>query len=115
VIELKFDDSNKLVGWAVGNSSNPHSIQHSYLQYVEKKGDILERGINVCDGTNVYTFVPDNGRNTLTPKVIPTTLVANGPLVWEVEQQINSVSSSLFKILKVFTHWPSMLCFSFSV
>ena len=35
VIELKFDDSNKLVGWAVGNSSdNPHSIQHSYLQYV---------------------------------------------------------------------------------
>ena len=75
VIELKFDDSNKLVGWAVGNSSdNPHSIQHSYLQYVEKKGDILERGINVCDGTNVYTFVPDNGRNTLTPKV--------GPLIW---------------------------------
>ena len=67
VIELKFDDSNKLVGWARGNSSNkPHSIQHSYLQYVERKG---KDQINVCDGTNVYTFVPDNGTNTLTPKV----------------------------------------------
>ena len=67
VMELKFDDSNKLVGWAGGNDS--HSIQHSYMQYVEKKGDVLERSINVCDGTNVYTFVPDDGRNTLSPKV----------------------------------------------
>ena len=66
-MELKFDDSNKLVGWAGGNdSSNPHSIKHSYLQYVEKKSDDV---LNVCSGTNVYTFVPDDGRNTLTPKV----------------------------------------------
>ena len=30
---------------------------------------------------------------------IPTTLVANGPLVWEAEQQINSVSLTLHYLL----------------
>ena len=29
------------------------------------------------------------------PQYIPTTIVANGPLVWEIEQEINSVSSLL--------------------
>jgi len=77
VIELKFDDNNKLVGWAGGNSTNiPHSIQHSYLQYVERKG---KDQINVCDGTNVYTFVPDNGT-----REEHSYTQGRGPLIWIV-------------------------------
>ena len=65
VLELNFNGSNKLVGWGKGNET--HSVQHSYVQYVEKAGTLFR--LNPCDGTNVYTFVPDVGRNTLTPEV----------------------------------------------
>ena len=65
VLELNFNGRNKLVGWGKGNET--HSVQHSYVQYVEKAGTLFH--LNPCDGTNVYTFVPDVGRNTLTPEV----------------------------------------------
>ena len=73
---------------------------------------------NVCDGTNVYTFVPQlENTLVLTPKAsegrgvcscdlyvyhaqkVHTTITANGPLVWEVAQTVNSVSCHICDLI----------------
>ncbi len=64
-LKMVFDSSNHLSSWSA--SGPTHSINHSYVQYVERKGSLE---INVCDGSNVYTFVPDEGRKILTPEVV---------------------------------------------
>lgn len=66
-LRLLFNESGHLTSWTNLRTGVTHSMQHDYLQRVEK-GSVNEW--NVCDGTNVYTFVPDDGVNQLTPKVL---------------------------------------------
>ncbi len=65
VQKLTFDANNHLYSWS-SVAGSAHRVNHSYVQYRERKG-ILE--VTVCDGSNVYTFVPDQGRYVLTPEV----------------------------------------------
>ena len=65
-LRLQFNESGHLSSWTDLSSSVTHPLQHSYLQEAERENLNEE---NVCDGTNVYTFVPDDGSTVLTPKV----------------------------------------------
>ena len=47
-----------------------HTLSATPTQYFEKAG-LLDL-FTVCGGTNVCTFVPDEGSQTLTPKVRST-------------------------------------------
>ena len=65
-IQLMFNTTGHLVKWTSLNSGVVHTLEQQYVQEFEKAG--LDE-LNVCDGTNVYTFVPDDGSTVLTPKV----------------------------------------------
>ena len=65
-LKLVFNGSGHLASWTELRSGATHSVQHNYLQRAEKES---VNEWNVCDGTNVYTFVPDEGVTQLTPKV----------------------------------------------
>ena len=65
-LRLEFNDTGHLSTWTDLRTGVSHHLSHLYLQEAEKEGLDEE---NVCDGTNVYTFVPDSGRTVLTPKV----------------------------------------------
>ena len=65
-LKLSFNESGHLVSWTDLSSGVTYSLQHDYLQEIEKE-NLNE--VNVCDGTNVYTFVPDDGNKLLTPEV----------------------------------------------
>ena len=66
VIKVSFDGNGHVQGWTTADGGT-HPFSHAYTQYFEKAG--LEDLFTVCGGTNVYTFVPDEGSQTLTPKV----------------------------------------------
>ena len=66
-LKLLFNESGHLTSWTDLVTSVSYSLQHEYLQEVEKAG-LIE--VDVCTGTSVYTFVPDDGSHVLTPKVI---------------------------------------------
>ena len=66
-LRLEFNGTGHLVSWSDLRAGVSHSLSHLYLQEAEKE-DLNEE--NVCDGTNVYTFVPDRGTTVLTPKVM---------------------------------------------
>ena len=66
-LKLLFNESGHLTSWTDLVTSASYSLQHEYLQEVEKAG-LIE--VDVCTGTSVYTFVPDDGSHVLTPKVI---------------------------------------------
>lgn len=61
-----FNTTGHLVKWTSLSTRDVHTLEQQYVQEVEKEG--LDE-FNVCDGTNVYTFVPDDGSTVLTPKV----------------------------------------------
>lgn len=63
---MSFDDNGHIQGWTTADGGT-HPFSHTYTQYFEKAG-LLDL-FTVCGGTNVYTFVPDKGSQTLTPKV----------------------------------------------
>lgn len=65
-LKLLFNESGHLSSWTDLQSGVKHSVQHDYLQRAEKES---VNEWNVCDGTNVYTFVPDKGVTQLTPMV----------------------------------------------
>ena len=65
-LKLLFNETGHLSSWSDLTTSVTYSLQHEYLQEVEKVG-LME--LNVCTGTNVYTFVPGDGSHVLTPKV----------------------------------------------
>ena len=65
-LRLEFNDTGHLSTWTDLRTGASHHLNHLYLQEAEKEGLNEE---NVCDGTNVYTFVPDSGSIVLTPKV----------------------------------------------
>ncbi|KAL5497387.1 hypothetical protein EMCRGX_G013852 [Ephydatia muelleri] len=97
-IELNFNATNHLVGWSSPTSNGSHSVEQEYIQYVERKAFL---DFNVCDGTNVYTFVPQlEDTLVLTPKKLHTTITANGPLVWEVTQTLNSYLNNSIRLFK---------------
>lgn len=58
-LQLHFNASNHLTAWSVRASNTTHSIDYNYVQYFEKKG---LNPLSVCDGTNVYTFVPSSSK-----------------------------------------------------
>ena len=65
-IQLDFNTTNHLNGWSSPASNGSRPVVQEYLQYVERKA-LLD--FNVCDGTNVYTFVPQLEHTmVLTPK-----------------------------------------------
>ena len=66
VIKVSFDGSGHIQGWTTADGGT-HPFSHTYTQYFEKAG-VLDL-FTVCGGTNVYTFVPDEGSQILTPKV----------------------------------------------
>ena len=66
VIKVSFDGNGHVQGWTTADGGT-HPFSHAYTQYFEKAG--LEDLFTVCGGTNVYTFVPDEGSQVLTPKV----------------------------------------------
>ena len=66
-LKLSFNESGHLTSWTDLRSGTTHALQHQYLQAAEKAS--LEDEVNVCEGTNVYTFVPDDGITGLTPEV----------------------------------------------
>eukprot|EP00731_Ephydatia_muelleri_P009267 Em0004g1605a len=97
-IELNFNATNHLVGWSSPASNGSHSVEQEYIQYVERKADL---DFNVCDSTNVYTYVPQlEDTLVLTPNNPPTTITANGPLVWEVTQTLNSYLNNSIRLFK---------------
>ena len=65
-LKLSFDEAGQLTGWTNQHSGAEYTVQQEFLQEAEKE-NLNE--FNVCDGTNVYTFVPDDGSKVLTPKV----------------------------------------------
>ena len=66
-LKLLFNESGHLASWSDLRTGVTYALQQEYLQEVEK-GTL--NVLNVCDGTNVYTFVPDYGSSVLTPKVV---------------------------------------------
>ena len=66
VIKVSFDANGHVQGWTTADGGT-HPFSHAYTQYFEKVG-LLDL-ITVCGGTNVYTFVPDEGSQILTPQV----------------------------------------------
>ena len=71
-LRLVFNESGHLATWTDLQTGAVHSLDHQYLQTAEKRGLDEE---NVCDGSTVYTFVPDRGTTVLTPKVKSVTSV----------------------------------------
>ena len=65
-LRLQFNSSGHLVSWSDLTTGTTHQLNHQFIQEAEREN--LDEW-NVCDGTNVYTFVPDNGATVLTPKV----------------------------------------------
>ena len=66
-VKLSFNTSNHITSWTHLDSSETHIVEQTYTQYKERRGFFIDLG--VCDGTNVYTYVPDEGRTPLTPEV----------------------------------------------
>ena len=62
-VKLTFNSTNHLSSWT--ELRETHTIHHDHMQYLEE----LRTRIGDCDGTNIYVFRPNNGRNILTPKV----------------------------------------------
>ena len=65
-IKLTFNESGHLSSWTNLHSGDVYPLGQDYVQEVEKVS--LDEA-NVCDSSNVYTFVPDDGSSVLTPKV----------------------------------------------
>ena len=66
VIQLTFNSTGHLSNWTHLPTGKVHRLEQQYMQMHERAGLDEE---NVCDGTNVYTYVPDDGSSGLTPKV----------------------------------------------
>ena len=66
VIQLAFNSTGHLSNWTHVPTGKVHRLEQQYVQRHEKAGLDEE---NVCDGTNVYTYVPDDGSSVLSPKV----------------------------------------------
>jgi lysosomal alpha-mannosidase len=103
-LKLLFNESGHLTSWTDLVTSASYSLQHEYLQEVEKAG-LIE--VDVCTGTSVYTFVPDDGSHVLTPKAIPLMVTASGPIVWEVKQQINQYINTTWRLFRPLTNSSS--------
>jgi hypothetical protein len=91
VIQLSFDEYNHLIGWKNFLTNESFTTSLNFTQYFEKEASD-DFPHSVCDGSNVYTFVPDKGSKTLIPynKDISMTQLASGPLVWEANQIIST-------------------------
>lgn len=60
VISLSFDAYNRLNAWSNSINKNDMKVSVNFVEYFEKKAPNFVPH-SVCDGTNVYTFVPDEG------------------------------------------------------
>eukprot|EP01147_Barroeca_monosierra_P010842 gene10842-2918_t len=115
VVTLMFDEASgypKLWHDIGSGSKSPLSINHIYVD------ERTPNDTNIFSGTNVYDFTPELGKqkkHNLWPKRVQPTIVANGPIVWEVSIQLNgstfvslrllnaSLSPRLFKTLQIQT------------
>lgn len=70
VIQLSFGSNNQLASWKNTKTGDSMDISIGFEQYLEKKAPSFIPH-SVCDGTNVYTFVPDEGSQIL---IDPTTV-----------------------------------------
>ncbi|XP_019863647.1 PREDICTED: epididymis-specific alpha-mannosidase-like isoform X2 [Amphimedon queenslandica] len=89
VISLSFDAYNRLSEWSNSISKDDMEISVNFVEYFEKKAPSFVPH-SVCDGTNVYTFVPDEGSKAVIndTTVLPIIQTASGPLMWEIQQNI---------------------------
>ena len=83
-VKLTFNSTNHLSSWTELHET--HTIHHDHMQYLEEVGTFI---VNDCDGSNVYVFLPDKGRNILTPKVRIYSLLLRC-YVFHVELQITT-------------------------
>ena len=64
VIQLDFDSYNHLALWRNLLTNKSFKLSLDFTQYLEIEGSKI-LPLSVCDGSNVYTFVPDNGSKDL--------------------------------------------------
>ena len=62
-IELGFDDYNQLASWKSLQRNELTKMSLDFTQYLEKESTLLPH--SVCDGSNVYTFIPDDSSKSL--------------------------------------------------
>lgn len=68
-LELTLNDNNHIS--ALKNVKTGESIDLSleFTEVLEKNSSLHKKHESVCDGTNVYTFVPDEGSKSLSPDI----------------------------------------------
>ena len=64
VIQLDFDSYNHLALWRNLKTNTSFNMSLDFTQYLEIEGS-KTLPLSVCDGSNVYTFVPDKGSKNL--------------------------------------------------
>ena len=64
IISLSFDAYNQLNAWSNSINEDNMKISVNFVEYFEKKAPSFVPH-SVCDGTNVYTFVPDEGSKSV--------------------------------------------------
>ena len=65
-IQLEFNANNQLENWKNLQKNQSTKFSLNYTQYFETN-TTKDLPHSVCDGSNVYTFVPDNGSKNLLP------------------------------------------------
>ena len=72
-LQLLFNSNNHIASLKNVKSGQSLNLSFGFTQVLEKESTLLKVPDSVCDGSNVYTFVPDKGSRSLSP----TTQVIN--------------------------------------
>lgn len=66
-LELQFNDKNQVGSLTNISSGSSIGLSLVFTEVYEKIASLLDEPASVCDGSNVYTYVPDKGSSLLSP------------------------------------------------
>ncbi len=66
-LQLVFNKTNHVIALKNDKTGNSMDLFLKFTEVYEKKSTIFEVPDSVCDGSNVYTYVPDKGSTPLLP------------------------------------------------